>query len=307
MPSADRPWAPRRILVGWDGGSGGRDALALAMAIAEPAAEFLLVNVMPPVGIFVMHPRLLADEEPPQAKDFFAPALADLAGRRVETRTYIANSVPHVLSDLTEEEHFDLVAIGPCYPGAVGRILIGNVGQGLMHGCSAPVAAAPQDYAEGDWPEIHRIAVAYDGSPESHEAILYAEALARRRSARVELLTVDVEEATFPGVIGRRSPVPKTPDEILADGVVAISPDIAAAGRCLSGSSIPAAIADYCTYGVDLVVVGSRGYGPLARVLVGSVAAGLLHHASCPVLAVPRPVAAPADDAFWTRPEGATA
>jgi nucleotide-binding universal stress UspA family protein len=244
------------------------------------------------LGIFVLHPRRLADEEPPQAKDFFDPALADLEGRRVETRTYIANSVPHVLSDLAEEEHFDLVAIGPCYPGAVGRIFLGNVGQGLMHGCPAPVAAAPRSYAEGDRAELHRIVVAYDGSPESHEAIVYAEALARRRSARIELLTVDVEETTLPGVIGWQPAVPKTPDEILDDGVAAISPDIAATGRCLSGGSIPATIADYCAHGVDLVVVGSRGYGPVARVLVGSVAAGLLHRASCPVLAVPRPVAA---------------
>lgn len=40
--------------------------------------------------------------------------------------------------------------------------------------------------------------------------------------------------------------------------------------------------------GVDLLVVGSRGYGPLRRVLLGSTAAELIHHADYPVIVFPR-------------------
>jgi nucleotide-binding universal stress UspA family protein len=40
---------------------------------------------------------------------------------------------------------------------------------------------------------------------------------------------------------------------------------------------------------VDLVVVGSRGHGPLASVLVGSTARKLMRTAPCPVAVVPRP------------------
>lgn len=39
---------------------------------------------------------------------------------------------------------------------------------------------------------------------------------------------------------------------------------------------------------VDLVVCGSRGYGPLNSVLLGSVSTGMLRKARCPVLVVPR-------------------
>jgi nucleotide-binding universal stress UspA family protein len=35
-----------------------------------------------------------------------------------------------------------------------------------------------------------------------------------------------------------------------------------------------------------LVVLGSRGLGPVRRILVGSVSEGVVHHASCPVLVV---------------------
>lgn len=39
---------------------------------------------------------------------------------------------------------------------------------------------------------------------------------------------------------------------------------------------------------LDLLVVGSRNHGPLRRALIGSVAAEVIHSASCPVLVVPR-------------------
>ena len=38
----------------------------------------------------------------------------------------------------------------------------------------------------------------------------------------------------------------------------------------------------------DLLVCGSRGYGPLRRVLLGGVSSRLLRRAACPLLVVPR-------------------
>lgn len=40
------------------------------------------------------------------------------------------------------------------------------------------------------------------------------------------------------------------------------------------------------TLGADLIVVGSRGLGPLRRLVLGSVSDGIAHHAPCAVLAV---------------------
>lgn len=40
---------------------------------------------------------------------------------------------------------------------------------------------------------------------------------------------------------------------------------------------------------VDLLVTGSRGYGTVGTVLLGSVSRHLVDHAQCPVLVVPRP------------------
>ena len=39
--------------------------------------------------------------------------------------------------------------------------------------------------------------------------------------------------------------------------------------------------------GARMIVVGSHGWGALRQALYGSVAAGIIHHATCPVLLVP--------------------
>jgi nucleotide-binding universal stress UspA family protein len=44
---------------------------------------------------------------------------------------------------------------------------------------------------------------------------------------------------------------------------------------------------------LDLLVCGSRRYGPLRAVLLGSVTADVLSHAACPVVVVPRGVETP--------------
>jgi nucleotide-binding universal stress UspA family protein len=299
MAGDTQSWRPRRILVGYDGTEGGRDAIALGNFLGEPDAEFLLVDVIPPVGLAVGVHRL-EDEEPPQSRGFFFEALRDLTDRPVETRTYVANSPARVLTHIAEQENFDLIAIGPCQPGIVGRILLGSVGNGLTHGAAAPVVVATRGFDKHRRHTIGEIAVAWDGSPEAGEAIAHAEVIARREGARIRLVTVAIRATMFPGVIGWEPVVPKTPREVLDEGIASVAPDIPVEGRLIDGGSIPAAIAGECRTGVDLIVVGSRGYGALGRVLVGSVATGLLHRARCPVLTVPRP-RTPVDERSYRR------
>jgi len=53
----------------------------------------------------------------------------------------------------------------------------------------------------------------------------------------------------------------------------------------LTAMSIPHAIVDYAEVNnIDLIVVGTRGRSGLKRVLLGSVASGVVTYSSCPVL-----------------------
>jgi nucleotide-binding universal stress UspA family protein len=52
---------------------------------------------------------------------------------------------------------------------------------------------------------------------------------------------------------------------------------------------------------LDLLLIGSRGYGPLHAVLMGATSGPVLHHAHCPVIALPRGTEAPLGELFATQ------
>ena len=135
------------------------------------------------------------------------------------------------------------------------------------------------------------IIVGVDGSPESKVAVDWAARDAALRGMQVHLVHVLSSPAvmTFPEV-----PVPSgyfqwqedAAREILdsaAETVAAATKDdpVEVTTEIVSGSPVPT-LADL-SKDAQLIVVGCRGRGALARSLLGSVSTGLVHHAHCPV------------------------
>ena len=135
------------------------------------------------------------------------------------------------------------------------------------------------------------IVVGVDGSPESKVAVDWAARDAALHGAPMTLVHVLNPPAvmTFPEV-----PVPsgylqwqedsgreildnasKTVAEATKDDKVEVTTEL------VSGPAVPT-LADL-SKDAQLVVVGCRGRGALARGLLGSVSTGLVHHAHCPV------------------------
>jgi len=132
---------------------------------------------------------------------------------------------------------------------------------------------------------------ATDGSENADRALDYVKRVAENGDARV--LAVHVNELT----VGRAGGYPVYMDEDeLAQKIRQQVDDLKQAGVDAELRITPVAIggaahvlADAATEaGADLIVVGTRGQGPVKGLLLGSVTQRLLQVAPCPVLAVPR-------------------
>ena len=149
-----------------------------------------------------------------------------------------------------------------------------------LSGASCTVAVAPHGYAAAS-PPIKTIGVGYDASPESTAAIDFACALAARLDARVQALTV---APLPPGSVMQLAVVDyeKVFEENVAAARTSLESWKPVEGDAVAGvpSQELAAFGDQ----VDLLVVGSRGYGPIRRLMFGSTARKLASAAPCPLL-----------------------
>jgi nucleotide-binding universal stress UspA family protein len=278
-----------RLLVGYDGSDGGRDALELSRLIGEASGASALVVTVLPYGPLPIPYEILAEEEAERAQPLFEEARERLGGLEVETRAFGGGSPAGVINDLAEKEKADTIVVGSPHRGVVGRVVIGSVADGLLHGAPCEVVVAPSGYAAEEHGPFRTIAVAYDDTPESKAALARAEAIALDCRATIVIYTVSAPAAVVPGAAGYTPAVPPEAGSIVTQTVKSVDARLAATGRALSGVPGPAILEACEEAGADLLVAGSRGYGPVPRVLLGSVSTQLAHKAPCPVLVVPRP------------------
>jgi nucleotide-binding universal stress UspA family protein len=279
-----------RLLVGHDGRDGGRDALELARVLAssDPEASVLVITVLYG-GPLPMEYALITAEEEADAEPILGEARDFLADIEVETRAYSGGSPAAILTTIAEREEIDAIVVGSPHRGPIGRVILGSVGRSLLNGASVDVAVAPAGYGQEPHERVREIAVGYDGSPESKFALERAEGLARGPNAEIKLITVVSPPAAVPVMVpGAYAPEsPPQPDRVINEGIHSIDSSLAAVPLRRDGD--PATeLVKACEEGVDLLVVGSRGYGPAARVLLGSVSREVIHRASCPVVTVRR-------------------
>jgi nucleotide-binding universal stress UspA family protein len=142
-------------------------------------------------------------------------------------------------------------------------------------------------------PTFRKLLATTDFSRQSEAGVAYAASLARRLDAVVVLLYV-VEDELPPLLIGvsedrRRSILEEHRGEA-ADRLLAYATEhmrgVAVRPQVRVGPPARRIVEVAGEEQVDLIVMASRGYGPLGQVLLGSTAERVLHHAPCPVLVV---------------------
>ncbi len=276
-----------RIVVGFDDRAEGLDALQLGALIARiTGAELTVASVFPytaaETGAEELERALEIDSAP-----LFERAQQEAKVLGLKTVATGARSPARALHDLAEGEDVDLIVLGSSHRGSFGRILPGSVASRLLHGAPCAVAVAPRGFARREAFGLGVIGAAYDGSPEAGEALSVAAGLAGAEGASLKLLTVIEPPPLFAGYGEAIAMLSEESDALLEAGLKAVAADVPASGEVLRGEA-GAALARACESGVDLIVVGSRGYGPVRRVLLGSASSKLVQEAPCPVLVVPR-------------------
>jgi nucleotide-binding universal stress UspA family protein len=263
-------------------------------------------------------PLLLAATYPSQPRDRLYPELAEalrtgaeaalsraaaqLADARGSTPVIQVAAVPaespsRALHELADETAALLTVIGSSSRGQLGRVSPGAVTDRLLHRAPCPVAVAPRGLAlEAAGAPLRRVGVAYVDAPDGQAALEAGAAIARAAGAYLRLF-VAMRPLDYYATARRASLGPET---TLADLQTARredaeaelrhgldrSGDPSAAGEVLDGE--PAAALAAASSDVDLLICGSRGFGPLRTLLLGGTSHALVRRAACSVLVVPR-------------------
>jgi nucleotide-binding universal stress UspA family protein len=279
----------KTIVVGADRREGGRDALALAASLSRKSdAELVVVRDLP-YDYYATRagspPFAVAEEEDARADLDAQLADAGLGGR---VRILGDTSPARALHRVAEEEHAELIVVGSTHLGRFGRVLLGDHAAGTVHASPCPVAVTPRGFARRERATMGRIGVGYDGREEAGQALRFAADLARMTPAVLEVVSV-VGSPVLAADAGLHDH--EWMDAAIAEARRELDQalrgiDVAHHGEVVAGLVGEQLVKLSCT--VDLMVVGSRAWGPVRRVLLGSVAAQLMREAHCPVIVLPR-------------------
>ena len=280
----------KTIVVGVDGREGGRDAMSLAGRLALAGGGELVAVRALPIEYYVSRGGAPAFSAV-AVGDAEAELRADLEAAGLDARVVVVgdSSPARALHRVAEDEDADVIVVGSTHRGRIGAVLAGDDAAATLHGAPCPVGVAPRGLAGREWAAVAKIGVGFDGSPESRQALALAAAVAR--SAGAEILVRSVVE---PAVADPEAAAPYDEDWLeraraaaLADLREALEViDAEASGAVVAGAPVQALT--ILSERVDLLVVGSRAWGPVRRILLGSTAVRLMRDARCPLLVLPR-------------------
>jgi nucleotide-binding universal stress UspA family protein len=194
-----------------------------------------------------------------------------------------------------------LLVVGSTHRGTVGRVLPGSTAERLIHGSPCAVAVVPHGY-ETRARAVRTVGAAFLPTAEGRGALRVAAELARSAGARllaVLVLSPKHAEEQAPGLMAASKHDQDVSENryvrerlVAQDGLdaalAAVADDLETEPDILFQAPADGLVA--ASHRTDLLVVGSRAYGPMHAVMLGGVAHRVTAEAACPVLVVPRGV-----------------
>lgn len=179
----------------------------------------------------------------------------------------------------------DLIVVGDHTGSKISGAFFGSRSVKIAAVSSAPVVVVPQSYSE----QKPGVVVGVDGSDAAQAAIRYAAEEASRLHvdltavyAWMPPLTPGLEQLWSEELLAAQQSTAEEALAIATAGLAERFPDVEVHRRVVQAPPIGALTAE--ASGATLLVVGSRGRGNFARLLLGSVSQGVLSNLPCPVV-----------------------
>lgn len=297
-----------KILIPVDGSEYSRAALDFVASRStligtEPQVELLNVQFAVPVrAARFVGKSALSDYYDGEAARVLKPALRRLAKAGVTASTRQAVGHPaEEISAVAAKDDVDLIVMGSHGHTALGNLLTGSVTNGVLARTKVPMLVLR--HHEAPTKDALKVGIAVDGSKYGREAIKY---VVRHRAlfgdkASITLLHVasDFAGALMPDMGGIALPA-FSESEVESMQKQAFEAAVAPARKLLAKGNITAAevclvgnpgneLAAYATKKkLDLLVMGSHGYGEFKAAIMGSVATRVMAHCRLPVLLIRR-------------------
>lgn len=295
MPSPGTHGPFSRIAVACGDGTPGSDAAVLAAALARPGrAEVILIGVysdplFPVPDEFGRHAlRTQTEHHLHEVRDRYVPEARIAAENDI--------SLARALTRVVEREHCDLLVVGSSSGAHEGRVLLDRRLRQLSEHLGCPIAVAPQGLGAGAPLELRTIAVGYDASPGSGVAIEVAGKLAEHAGAQLQIHAF-LDDTMPPLAFGPLPSMPLPQWQTAVDAglgelrtqVARLAQEGPPGTRGFAATGQPAHELVHVSEDADLLVLGSRHWGAIARFVLGSTADVALRDAACAVLVVRRP------------------
>lgn len=264
----------KKVVVGYDGTDESKDALQLGRLITGATGAKLYVACV--------------NEQAKEIERLFEEAARELSDHQFERYT-ATGSAAEGISATVHGIGAELVVVGSGHQGKAGRVYPGSVGERLLSGTGCAVAVAPRGYVGRSETASAVIGVGYDGRSESKEALTFASELAQAMGASLKLIAVvpNVFEEHHVGYDAAQLRALREMFTERVDEAVAGLPKGVNATKVIEEGE-PAEVLARCAEDVDLMVVGSRAYGPIRYSLLGGVSHPLMRSAPSPLMVVPK-------------------
>jgi nucleotide-binding universal stress UspA family protein len=282
--------AEYRIVVGVDGSADARAALRWAMehAAAYPSAHVTLVHAW-----FLPEAAGMVGATGFEVRRSAARRVLDDAmhGSRPADGTTVAVRLEYgaaATAILAHAEHADLIVVGSRGRGRVSGVLLGSVSKAVVTRAVAPVAVIRHSSSSDRGPVV----VGVDDSPEARSALRWAAVHARHRGLPLEVVHA-FQPHHVAGLLGITELQPAAAWRADATPALAtlIHEELGEPGgvelEAVATQAGPAAGLIGAARGASLIVLGTRGRGGAASVLLGSVSSEVLERSGSPVVVIP--------------------